>query len=159
MTTHVVVDHAVLVRGNVFPGERCEIPGVGPVNVQWVRDVLNTPADGFVVTEETFASKRDLTRRFLRAYRKGTQWTLDQADQAAEIAKKYAIDGQDVAKNLEIVKLRNISSVNVDTKQNGLGWFNLDTLKQVEQALFELGLTKNRIEVGSVFTNELLQGL
>jgi hypothetical protein len=39
-TTHVVVDHAALVRGNTEPGETCEIPGVGPVNVEWVRDLL-----------------------------------------------------------------------------------------------------------------------
>lgn len=39
-TSHVVIDHEVLVRGNARPGERCEIPGVGPVNAQWVRSVL-----------------------------------------------------------------------------------------------------------------------
>ncbi len=133
--------------------------GLGEVDVQWVREVLNTPADGFVVTEETFNGQKDLIRRFLRAYRKGTQWTLDQPEKAAEIAKQYAIDGQDVAKNLEIVKLRNTSTVNDDIRQHGLGWFNLETLKQVEQALFDLGLTRNRVEVAQVFTNELLQGL
>lgn len=37
---HVVIDHSALVRGEAFPGERCEIPGVGPVNVAWVRDML-----------------------------------------------------------------------------------------------------------------------
>jgi hypothetical protein len=40
VTTHVVVDHAALVRGTALPGERCEIPGVGPVNVEWVRSLL-----------------------------------------------------------------------------------------------------------------------
>ena len=42
---HVVIDHAALVRGNAIEGERCEIPGVGPVNVAWVRDRLG---DAFV---------------------------------------------------------------------------------------------------------------
>lgn len=40
VNVHVVIDHAALVRGDVLPGERCEIPGVGPVSVAWVRDVL-----------------------------------------------------------------------------------------------------------------------
>jgi hypothetical protein len=40
VTTHVVIDHAALVRGNTLPGERCEILGVGPVNVEWVRSLL-----------------------------------------------------------------------------------------------------------------------
>jgi hypothetical protein len=39
-TAHVVIDHEALVRGQVLPGERCEIPGVGPVNARWVRDLL-----------------------------------------------------------------------------------------------------------------------
>jgi hypothetical protein len=39
-TVHIVIDHATLIRGDVLPGERCEIPGVGRVNVAWVRDLL-----------------------------------------------------------------------------------------------------------------------
>ncbi len=38
--THVVIDHEALVRGNALAGETCEIPGVGPVNVAWVREQL-----------------------------------------------------------------------------------------------------------------------
>jgi hypothetical protein len=37
---HVVIDHGALVRGIVLPGERCEIPGVGPVSVEWARSLL-----------------------------------------------------------------------------------------------------------------------
>ena len=92
-------------------------------------------------------------------HERGTQWTLENPQRAAEIAKNYATDGQDVARSLEIVKLRNASSVNDDTRQHGLGWFNLEVLHQVEQALFELGLTKNRVKVEDVFTNELVQAL
>ena len=44
-TVHVLVDHAALVRGAALPGETCEIPGVGPVNVDWVRYLLG---DAFV---------------------------------------------------------------------------------------------------------------
>ena len=39
-TVHVLIDHAALARGNARDGERCEIPGVGPVNVRWVRELL-----------------------------------------------------------------------------------------------------------------------
>ena len=41
-TTHVVIDHAALVRGYTVDGETCEIPGVGPVSVEWVRSLLGT---------------------------------------------------------------------------------------------------------------------
>jgi hypothetical protein len=39
-TVHIVVDHEVLIRGSALAGERCEIPGVGPVNAMWVRGIL-----------------------------------------------------------------------------------------------------------------------
>jgi hypothetical protein len=39
-TVHTVIDFEALLRGNALPGERCEIPGVGPVNVEWVRSLL-----------------------------------------------------------------------------------------------------------------------
>ncbi len=45
-TVNVVIDHAALVRGNPGPGERCEIPGVGPVSRSWVRELLR--GDAFV---------------------------------------------------------------------------------------------------------------
>ena len=44
-TVHLVADHAAIARGFALPGETCEIPGVGPVNAQWVRDLLG---DAFV---------------------------------------------------------------------------------------------------------------
>ncbi len=39
-TVHILIDHATLVRGEVGEGEVCEIAGVGPVDVGWVRDLL-----------------------------------------------------------------------------------------------------------------------
>jgi hypothetical protein len=41
-TVHIVIDHAALVRGDVADGERCEIAGVGPVSVSWVRELLGS---------------------------------------------------------------------------------------------------------------------
>jgi Domain of unknown function (DUF222) len=39
-TTHIVIDFEALQRGNALEGETCEIPGVGPVNTHWVREML-----------------------------------------------------------------------------------------------------------------------
>jgi hypothetical protein len=37
---HIIIDHDALKRGDVFEGETCEIQGVGPVSVEWVRSLL-----------------------------------------------------------------------------------------------------------------------
>lgn len=41
-TVHVVIDHGALMRGGSVEGERCEIPGVGPVDVGWVKELLGS---------------------------------------------------------------------------------------------------------------------
>lgn len=55
-TTHVVVDHEALLRGSTVAGERCEIPGVGPVSVEWVRELL-----GAAFVTAIVAKGRDIT--------------------------------------------------------------------------------------------------
>jgi hypothetical protein len=50
-TTHVVMDHSVLALGDALPGAKCEIPGVGPVNAKWARDLLGESFVTFVITK------------------------------------------------------------------------------------------------------------
>jgi len=52
-TVNVVVDLDTLRRGNVQPGERCEIPGVGPVSVTHARELLGDSLFNVVVTSAT----------------------------------------------------------------------------------------------------------
>jgi len=133
--------------------------GLGEVNVIWARDYLDTPTDVFVVRAETARRQPDLVKRFLRAYRKGSQWMLDHPDKAAELAVKYATDGQDVRRNLEIIKLRNASAVSEGTRRHGLGWFDMDVLTHVEKTFLDLGLLKKPVGVESIFANRFVQEL
>ncbi len=41
-TVHILIDHGALVRGGPIDGEVCEIAGVGPVDVGWVRELLGS---------------------------------------------------------------------------------------------------------------------
>ncbi len=133
--------------------------GLGEVDVLWARDFLDTPTDVFAVRKETAERRSDVLTRFLRAYRKGSQWMLDNPEKAAELAVKYATDGQDVRRNLDIVKIRNASTVSEGTKQHGLGWFDLPLLGRVEKTYFELGLLKRRLDTNAIFTNRYVQAL
>ncbi|MBI4737063.1 MAG: ABC transporter substrate-binding protein [candidate division NC10 bacterium] len=133
--------------------------GLGEVSVIWARDYLDIPTDVFAVRAETAQKRPDFVRRFLRAYRKGSQWMLDHPEKAAELAVKHAIDGQDVKRNLEIIRIRNASTVSEGTKKHGLGWFDMDVLRRVEKTYLELGLLKKRVDVESLFTNRFVQEL
>jgi NitT/TauT family transport system substrate-binding protein len=133
--------------------------GLGEVNVLWARDYLDIPTDVFAVRGEAVRKQPDLIRRFLRAYRKGSQWMLENPGKAAELAVKYATDGQDVNRNLEIIKIRNTSTVSEGTKKSGLGSFDMDLLRKVGKSYLELGLLKKPVDVDSLFTNRFVQEL
>jgi NitT/TauT family transport system substrate-binding protein len=133
--------------------------GLGEVNVIWARDYLDIPTDVFAVRAETVLKQPDLVRRFLRAYRKGSQWMLDNPAKAAELAVKYATDGQDVKRNLEIIKIRSASTVSEGTKQHGLGWFDMEVMRRVVKTYLDLGLLKKSVDVGALFTNRFVEGL
>jgi NitT/TauT family transport system substrate-binding protein len=84
---------------------------------------------------------------------------LDDPEEAAQLAVKYAINGKDPRQNLEIIKIRNAASVSTDTQRHGLGWFNLDVLAQVERTFRELGLLQRPLDMRQLFTNELVRRL
>lgn len=136
-----------------------EQKGLGEVNVLWARDYLDIPTDVFAVRAETAQKRPDLVTRFLRAYRKGSQWMLDNPSKAAELAVKYATDGQDAARNLEIIRLRNASTVSEGTKGHGLGWFDMEVLEKAAKTYHELGLLKKPADIRAVFTNRFVDGL
>ncbi len=132
--------------------------GVGEVNVMEVRDSLNLSSDLFVVREETWQQKKDVLRRFLAAYRDSAQWMMDQPQEAAKLAVRRAINGQNEAVNLEVIKLRNASSVSPLTQRKGLGAIDVDMLQKGADAWKRIGLVQRELRMADVVSQDLLPG-
>ncbi|KHF41903.1 ABC transporter substrate-binding protein [Halalkalibacter okhensis] len=132
---------------------------LGEVDVIEVKDVLNTPADVFVVTEETYQERQEELIRFLQVYRDSVAYTMEHPTEAAEVAVTAAIDGQDVDRNVEIINIRNETSTNEEIAEKGLGWLNVDILQEVEETYYELGLLSERVNIETITTNELVEQL
>lgn len=132
--------------------------GVGDVNVMEVGKYLNVSSDLFVVREEVYQQKKAVLKRFLKAYRDASAWMIANPDEAARLAVKRAIDGTDPVANLEIVRLRNASSVSPITQKNGLGAFNLASLQKAADAYRKLGLVQREIKIADAVSAELLPG-
>ncbi|QGQ44934.1 ABC transporter substrate-binding protein [Metabacillus sediminilitoris] len=130
--------------------------GLGEVNVMEVKDFLNFPSDVFVVTEETYQEKKELLQSFLTGYKNSAEWMLNNPDEAASLAVNVAIDGKDQANNLEIIKMRNASSVSSATDEKGLGSFDIDVLQKAADTYQRLGLVKNRLNMDEIVTEELI---
>jgi len=147
------VDATAATDTGLFVGK---LKGLKDVNVIEVKNYLNIPSDMFVVTEETYNTKKDLLRRFLSAYRECTQWMIDNPEEAAQVAKTRSINGRNVSVNLEIIKIRNISSVSSTTRKMGLGHFDLDLLQKGAKTFKELGLISKPIDMSKVVKSDLI---
>ncbi|MEH7254134.1 ABC transporter substrate-binding protein [Neobacillus niacini] len=126
------------------------------VNVLEVKDYLNVPSDVFVVTEKTYNEKKDMLKKFIEGYQNSAEWMINHPVEAADLAVKYAIDGKDQKHNLEIIKLRNESSISNATYERGLGAFEPDVLQQGADTYKKLGLIEKDLNMEDVIVEEFL---
>ena len=126
--------------------------GLGDVNVMEVKNYVNISSDFFVVREETYQQKKDVLKRFLQAYQDSAEWMMRSPQEAAKLAVKYALDGQNEAVNLEVVKLRNATSVSPVTQQKGLGAFDIGVIQKGANAYKAFGLIQRDIKVSDVIS-------
>jgi len=133
--------------------------GLGDVNVIEVGKYLNVSSDLFVVREDVYQQKKALLARFLAAYRNAAAWMIAKPEEAAQLAGKRAIDGSDPALSLEIIKVRNASSVSDLTRKQGLGAIDVKALQAAADTYRKLGLVQKPIDVTQVVGHDLLPGL
>jgi NitT/TauT family transport system substrate-binding protein len=130
--------------------------GLRDVNVMEVKNYLNISSDFFVVREETYQQKKEVLKRFLKAYQDSAKWMVQSPEEAAKLAVKYAIDGQNLTMNLDIIKLRNASSVSATTEKHGLGAFDMESLQKGADVYQKIGLIQKQIDVNTVVSQDLL---
>ena len=130
--------------------------GLAEVHVMEVRQSLNVSSDLFIVREETYQQKKDVLRRFLAAYRDSAAWMIANPQEAAKLAVKRAIDGQNEAINLEVIKLRNASSVSPLTQKQGLGAIDVETLQKGADVWKKIGLIQRELKMKEVAAADLL---
>jgi NitT/TauT family transport system substrate-binding protein len=130
--------------------------GLGEANVIEVRDQLNLPSDIFVVKESYYEQNKPLLKRFLAAYRDSAAWMIAKPEEAARIAVTRAINGRDETVNLEIIKLRNASSISATTEREGLGRFDLEALQKGADTFRSLGLISRQIDMKAVVKSDLI---
>jgi len=130
--------------------------GLGGVNVMEIKNHLNISSDFFVVREDTYQQKKDVLKRFLHAYQDSAKWMMQSPEEAAKLAVKYAIDGQNTSMNLDIIRLRNESSVSAITEQRGLGAFDMAGLQKGANAYKAFGVIQRDIRISDVVSQDLL---
>jgi len=132
--------------------------GVGEVDVMEVGRYLNVSSDLFVVREEVYLRRKDALRAFLRGYRDAADWMIREPAEAAALAGKRAIDGSDAELALEVIRLRNASSVSELTRRQGLGAIDVASLQKAAEVYRQLELVRGPIDMRQVVATDLLPG-
>lgn len=130
--------------------------GLSDFDVFEVRDTINLPSDIFVVSEETYRTKKALIADFLAAYRDSAQWMIDQPAEAAKLAVSRTINGRDEAINLDIIALRNAATVSETTRRAGLGHFDPEIMRKGAEMLRTLGILQKPVDIEAVVRSDLL---
>jgi ABC-type nitrate/sulfonate/bicarbonate transport system substrate-binding protein len=142
--------------------EKRLLPAVGKssaLNKIRVKDFVNSDTDLFVAHEETYKKNRDAIRRFLTAFRKAQQRTIENPQGGAAAAKKLARGATDDARTLEMTQWVARIWQDEGTRRYGLGWQKLDVLQKQVDIYQQAGLIRTRVDVGSVVTNEMVEEL
>ena len=135
--------------------------GIGEVNIMQVRDHLNISSDMFVVREEVLRQKKDLLKAFLQGYRDSAAWMIANPEEAAQLAGKHAIDGTNREINLDVIRLRNASSLPTQQAKGGaprLGSFDLAALQKGADTYRALGLVQKPLKMSDVVDTSLIPG-
>ncbi|MCZ7540408.1 MAG: ABC transporter substrate-binding protein [Anaerolineae bacterium] len=107
-------------------------------------------------TEDLIASQPDMVRAFLQATMKGTQWAVEQPDQAVEAFLKSTY-GQPYAEDREVHLLGMQSSIPLLVPAGGQpGIMDDDNWTFTHQTLLDLGLLTAPLDVEAAYTLDFL---
>ena len=110
----------------------------------------------FVVKDAYYTANKSLLKRFLAAYRDSAAWMIAKPKEAAKIAIKRSINGRNESVNLEIIKIRNISSQSKTTRSKGLGHFDIELLQKGAETFKGLGLINTDLDMRKVIKTDLI---
>ena len=124
--------------------------GLAEVEVMAVKDYFNYSSDLFVVTEATYARKKEQLHAFLAGYKNSVRWMIENPEQAAQQAQVYAVDGDNIAHNAAIIALRNISSLPHSGELSDLGLIDFDNLQAAADMYYQMGLISRPLDLSAV---------
>jgi NitT/TauT family transport system substrate-binding protein len=114
---------------------------------------------GLVTSEAMVKDKADLVKRFVAAYRKAFDFTVQHPDEAASITAKavpgYADKQEVLQKQLEADVHSTFTSD--DTKAHGLGWMSQAAWQGTVDVLKQQGAITADLKADDLFTDKFLQ--
>jgi NitT/TauT family transport system substrate-binding protein len=127
-----------------------------PVNVVPVADYLPLVSNGIVTSDRLAADNPDLVRRFVRATARGLQDTLDDPDEAFELALDFIPELEPARRPQELRKLKETLALWRPTNTTGeSGYSDPEQWQITYRFLRESGILSSDVDVQQAYTNDL----
>lgn len=117
-----------------------------------VADYAPLVSNGLITNEKMLQERPDTVRRFVRAFLRGLQDTLQDPDMAFETCRKY-VEGLD---QNEAVQRAVLTATLPFWQGEPLGWSDPAAWQATVQVMQEAGLLSGPVDVDQAFTNEFL---
>lgn len=144
------VDAAVVYANN----EPVQLEAQGfSVFVMPVADYVHLPSNGLITNEKTLEENPDLVRRMVRAILLGIEDTIENPDEAFEIAKDYVEGLAEADENIQ----RNVLAASIEywiTDQ--LGYSDMEAWENMQEVLLDMEFLQEPIDLSQAFTNDYL---
>ncbi|MCL4504465.1 MAG: ABC transporter substrate-binding protein [Chloroflexi bacterium] len=123
-----------------------------PVQVFAVSDAVDMVANGLLTNEKTIKENPQLIRGMVRALLKGIADTIKDPDAAMQISAKYVegLKADDPIQKEVLLKTVELMQGGKPGESTATAWTN------TQDALLSMGQVKNKMDVGTFYTNEFL---
>ena len=110
-----------------------------------------------IVADKTIKENPDLVRRFVKAYKKGFEFTIKNPEEAVDILVKHRPEAKKevMLKQLKADIEHTFSSS--DTDSHGYGWMTKEGWEATQNVLFDQGVIDHKVDVNSLFATQFLE--
>ena len=124
------------------------------INVIAVADHIQLAANGLITNETAISENPEMVARFVSAFLKGLQDTIDNPEEAYQISTKYVENLAELDQEVQMEVL-NLSIEYWEAET--LGYSEQAAWENMQRVLLEMGLLAEPLDLSAAFTNEFIK--
>jgi NitT/TauT family transport system substrate-binding protein len=124
-----------------------------PITEMRVADYAQLAANGILAGEKVINEDPDLVQKFVGAFLKGLQYTIDHPDEAFEISKSYIPNFADLDQDVQ----KKVLTTSIEQwKAERLGYSDPQAWENMQDLLLDMGMLTAKQDLSKAFTNQFI---
>ena len=118
-----------------------------------VSDYAQLASNGLLASEKVIADDPELVLAFVSAFIKGLEYTIEHSNEAMTISATYIPDFETLDSKVQ----KQVLDTSIEMwKAERLGYSDPQAWENMQNVLFDMGLIKEKMDLGKAFTNEFI---